>query len=159
MGPCVHIVFVSSEAPVYCFVLVAKLLLQNGLWRGEMEELCTQSHIGYSRCENNTILCRYPGTRSRAASEPPPPPLYRRKLFCHISFIKLNFIYIESGCLDHQLATLVTLLFLCQLHGDEQTLWTNICSIQWLSIRGVGGGSARKRYPSGHRYMKGEGFY
>ena len=86
-------------------------------------------------------------------------PLYRRKLFCHISFIKLNFIYIESGCLDHQLATLVTLLFLCQLHGDEQTLWTNICSIQQLSIRGVGGGSARKRYPLGHRYMKGEGFY
>ena len=39
-----------------------------------MEQLCTQSHIGYSGCENNTILCRYPGTRSRAASEPPPPP-------------------------------------------------------------------------------------
>ena len=37
-----------------------------------MEQLCTQSHIGYSRCENNTILCRYPGTRSRAASETPP---------------------------------------------------------------------------------------
>ena len=72
MGPCVHIVFVSSEAPVYCFVLVAKLLLQNGVWRGEMEQLCTQSHIGYSRCENNNILCRYPGTRSRAASETPP---------------------------------------------------------------------------------------
>ena len=62
-------------------------------------------------------------------------PLYRRKLFCHISFIKLNFIYIESGCLDYQLATLVTLLFLCQLHGDEQTLWTTICSIQWLPLR------------------------
>ena len=36
-----------------------------------MEQLGTQTHIGYSGYENNTVLCRYPGTRSRSASEPP----------------------------------------------------------------------------------------
>ena len=30
--------------------------------------LCTQSHIGYSKCQHNTILCRYPDTGSRAPS-------------------------------------------------------------------------------------------
>ena len=52
---CVHTGFVRSGA-VHCFVLAAKVMLQNGLWQGEMEQLCTQSHIGYSRCEHNTIL-------------------------------------------------------------------------------------------------------
>ena len=81
------------------------------------------------------------------------PPHTEENSFATLALIiKLSFIYIESRCRDHQLATLVTLLFLCQLYGDKQTLWTNICSIQWLSIT-VGGGSARKRYPSDHRYI------
>ena len=53
---------------VNCFVLAAKRMFQNGVWQGEMEQLCTQSHIGYSKCEHSTILCRYPGTGSRAPS-------------------------------------------------------------------------------------------
>ena len=40
--------------------------------------------------------------------------------------------------------SLVTSLFLCQLHGDEQTIWTTVCSIQWLSIEELGEASPER---------------
>ena len=60
--------FLFSSGAVHCFVLATKLIFQNGVWLGKMDLLCTQSHIGYSRCEHNTILCRYPSSGSRAPS-------------------------------------------------------------------------------------------
>ena len=60
--------FLFSSGAVHCFVLATKLIFQNGVWLGKMDLLCTQSHIGYSRCELNTILCRYPSSGSRARS-------------------------------------------------------------------------------------------
>ena len=51
-----------------------------------MEQLGTQTHIGYSGYENNTVLCRYPGTRSRSASEPPPPPHTEENSFATLAF-------------------------------------------------------------------------
>ena len=65
LGPCLQTVFVTSRA-VQCFVLAANLMFQNV--GGEMEYLSTQLHIGYSKCEHNTILYRYPGTGSREPS-------------------------------------------------------------------------------------------
>lgn len=41
LSPCVHIVFVSSSA-FNCFVFVAKLMFQNGVWQGEMGYLWTR---------------------------------------------------------------------------------------------------------------------
>ena len=40
--------------------------------------------------------------------------------------------------------SLVTSLFLCQLHGDEQTIWTTVCSIQWVSIEELGEASPER---------------
>ena len=60
--------FLFSSGAVHCFVLATKLIFQNGVWLGKMDLLCTQSHIGYSRCELNIILCRYPSSGSRARS-------------------------------------------------------------------------------------------
>ena len=60
--------FLFSSGAVHCFVLATKLMFQNGVWLGEMDLICTQSHIGYSRCEHKTILCRYPSSGSRAPS-------------------------------------------------------------------------------------------
>ena len=47
--------FVRSGA-VHCFVLAAKLTFQNGFGPGEMEQLCTQLHIGYSRCKHKALF-------------------------------------------------------------------------------------------------------
>ena len=52
------------------FVLAAKFMIQYGVWQGEIEQLCSQSHIamgtqGVNRT-HNTILCGYPGTDSWA---------------------------------------------------------------------------------------------
>ena len=44
MGPCVHTVFLRSRA-VQCFVLVTKLMFQNGVWQGELEYLDPGSQI------------------------------------------------------------------------------------------------------------------
>ena len=60
--------FLFSSGAVHCFVLATKLIFQSGVSQGEMNLLCTQSHIGYSRCEHNTILSRYPSSGSRAPS-------------------------------------------------------------------------------------------
>ena len=38
----------------------------------DLLKVIRQSHIGYSKCEHTTILCRYPGTGSRAPSEDSP---------------------------------------------------------------------------------------
>ena len=67
LGPSLQTRFGTSRA-VQCFALAANLMFQNGVRQDEMEHLCTQLHIGYSKCEHNTILCRYPGTGSREPS-------------------------------------------------------------------------------------------
>ena len=43
-------------------------MFQNGVWQGEMEKLCSQSYIGHSKCEHNTILCQHPGTGTQSPS-------------------------------------------------------------------------------------------
>lgn len=60
-----------------CFLLVirctpcyiATLTFQSSLQQREIDQVCTQLHIGYpTKCEQNTILCRYPGNSVRAPS-------------------------------------------------------------------------------------------
>ena len=51
---------------VHCFVLAAKLMFQYRVWQGVT--MYTVAYIGYSKCEHNTILCRYPGSGSQAPS-------------------------------------------------------------------------------------------
>ena len=58
---CAHS-FVSSGV-IHCFVLAAKLKFQSGVQQGETEDV-----DGYSRCEHDTIFCRYPGTIFQAPS-------------------------------------------------------------------------------------------
>ena len=60
--PCVHTIFVSSGQSNAFFSLLSSCFKLNGVRQGEMEKLCIQSHIGYSRYDHNTILCRYPFT-------------------------------------------------------------------------------------------------
>ena len=60
-------VFFSSVA-VHCFFLAAKLVFQNDVWLGEIEDSWTQLHIEYSKDERNTISCQYPVTASLSES-------------------------------------------------------------------------------------------
>ena len=68
LGPCVHTVFFFSSVAVHCFFLAAKLVFQNGVWLGEIEDSWTQLHIEYSKDERNTISCQYPVTASLSES-------------------------------------------------------------------------------------------
>ena len=54
-----HTVFVGSVA-VHCVVLAAKLVFQNGVWQGEIEDSWKQLHVD-SKAERNTFRA---GTQS-----------------------------------------------------------------------------------------------
>ena len=43
-------------------------MFQNGVWQDKQEDSWIQLHIKHSKCERNTISCRYPVTSSRALS-------------------------------------------------------------------------------------------
>ena len=88
--------FCKIRAAVHCFVLAAKLKFQNGVWQGEMEKRCKRSHIGYSKCDNNNILCRYPVICSQAPSVNSPflfsIPLFSIgffKTWTHVNYLRI----------------------------------------------------------------------
>ena len=58
LSRCVHTIYFSSGA-IHCFVLRVKPTFQDDVWQCEIE-----LHIGFWRCEHNTILCPlYPATK------------------------------------------------------------------------------------------------
>ena len=64
LGPCVHTIFVSSLQSIPLFSLLSsyfKVASDRVKWSNYVH---MQSYIGYSKCEHNTILSRYPGTGS-----------------------------------------------------------------------------------------------
>ena len=73
-----HTIFVRSGQSTALFSVLSscfKMASDRAKWSNDVhshiwgtQSVSTQSRIGYSKCEHNTILFRYPGTGSRAPS-------------------------------------------------------------------------------------------
>ena len=61
-------IFVSSGQSTALFSLLSSCFKTESDRAKWNDYVHSQSHIGHSKCERNTILCRYPGTGSRAPS-------------------------------------------------------------------------------------------
>ena len=61
-------IFVSSGYSTALFSLLSSCFKTESDRAKWNDYVHSQSHIGHSKCERNTILCRYPGTGCRAPS-------------------------------------------------------------------------------------------
>ena len=79
-GPLCATIFVSSGQSTALFSLLSscfKMLSDRAKWNNDVH---SQSHIGHSKCEHNTILCRCPVTGSWGPSVDSP-------IFNHLFFL------------------------------------------------------------------------